>query len=92
MQQSNGYYPATAIMNVYELQGGRSFEYVDDWGNVFTKVAKDGILGLTWQGIPIINRHMGINVPLGSGSMPHQLLRSGLDMWNHQLRFLFTYP
>ena len=48
VQQTNGYYPATAIMNVYESQGDRSFKYVDDWGNVFTKVTKDKILGLTW--------------------------------------------
>ena len=61
VQLTSGYYPATAIMNVYESQGGRSFEYVDDWGNVFTKVAKDEILGLTWQGIPIMNRFLEFN-------------------------------
>ena len=52
-------------MNVYESQGGRSFECVDNWANVYTKATKkEG--GLTWQGILIINRHMGMNVPLGS--------------------------
>ena len=59
-------------MNVYELQGSRSFEYVDDSGNVFTKVARDKILGLTWQGIPIMNRCLQLNVHARSGSMPHQ--------------------
>ena len=72
VQLTSGYYPATAIMNVYESQGGRSFEYVDDWGNVFTKVAKDEILGLTWQGIPIMNRFLEFNAHAGSGSMPQQ--------------------
>ena len=72
VQQTNGYYPATAIMNVYELEGGRSFEYADDWGNVFTKVAKDKTLGLTWQGIPIMNRFSEFNAQAGSGTMPQQ--------------------
>ena len=72
VQQPNEYYPATTIMNVYELEGNRAFKYVDDWGNVFTKVTRDEILGLTWQGIPIINRFLGFNVHARSGSMPHQ--------------------
>ena len=72
VKQPNGYYPVTATMNVYELQGGRAFEYVDDWGNFFTKVMRDKILGLTWQGVLIMYRFLGFNVHVGSGSMPHQ--------------------
>ena len=70
--QPNGYYPATGIMNVYESQGDRAFEYIDNWGNVFAKITRDEILGVTWQGVPIINRFSGFNVPLGNGSIPHQ--------------------
>ena len=29
-------------------------------------------MGQTWQGIWIINRHMGMNVPLSSAPMTHQ--------------------
>ena len=29
-------------------------------------------MGLTWQGIPIIDIHTGMNMPLGSGSMQYQ--------------------
>ena len=68
----NGYYLAKVTMNVYESQGGRSFKYIDNWANVYTKATREEVMALTWQGIPIINKHMGMNVPLGSGSMPHQ--------------------
>ena len=70
--QPNGYYLATGIMNVYESQGGRKFEYVDNWANVYTKVMRDEILGLTWQGMPNVNRFLEFNIPMGSRSMPHQ--------------------
>ena len=26
----------------------------------------------TWQGIPIVNRHMGMNAPVTSAPIPHQ--------------------
>ena len=29
-------------------------------------------MGQTWQGILIVNRHMGMNVPLSSAPIPHQ--------------------
>ena len=68
----NGYYPAKVTMNVYESQGGRLFEYVDNWANVYTKATRKEVRGLTCQDIPIINRHMGMNVSLGNGLMFHQ--------------------
>ena len=68
----SGYYPTKVTIKVHESQGGRSFEYVNDWANVYTKATREEVRGLTWQGIPIINRHMGMNVPLGSGSILHQ--------------------
>ena len=68
----NGYYPAAVTMNVYESQGGQSFEYIDDWDNVYTKATIEEIMGQTWQGILIINRHMQMISPLGSDPMSHQ--------------------
>ena len=42
---------------------------------LYTKPTIEEVMDQIWQGIPIINRHMGMNVPLGSQSMPHQLAR-----------------
>ena len=41
----NGYYPAAVTMNVYESHGGRSFEYVDNWANVYTKETIEEVMG-----------------------------------------------
>ena len=46
-------------MNVYESQGGRIFEYIDDWGNVYAKATSEEVKDLTWQGIPISVRSRG---------------------------------
>ncbi|MCO5546850.1 hypothetical protein L7F22_000287 [Adiantum nelumboides] len=65
----NGFYPPTVAMNVYESQGGRSFEYIDDWTNVYTKATSDDVKYLTWHGIPIEKRHMG-NLPYVGSTAP----------------------
>ena len=43
----NGYYPVAATMNVFESQGGRSFEFVDNWANVCTNATIEEVMGLT---------------------------------------------
>ncbi|MCO5581467.1 hypothetical protein L7F22_035352 [Adiantum nelumboides] len=64
----NGFYPPTVTMNVYESQGGRSFEYINDWANVYTKATSEDVKYLTWHGIPIEKRHMGSHPYLGSAA------------------------
>ena len=51
--QPNEYNPMEVTLNVYESQGGRSFEYLDDWGKVFSRPTREQVQRLTWQGIPI---------------------------------------
>ncbi|MCO5588037.1 hypothetical protein L7F22_041991 [Adiantum nelumboides] len=70
----NGFYPPTVTMNVYESQGGRSFEYVDDWANVYAKATNDDVKYLTWHGIPIEKRHMG-NLPYIGSAAPFNPMR-----------------
>ncbi|MCO5577323.1 hypothetical protein L7F22_031151 [Adiantum nelumboides] len=65
----NGFYPPSVTMNIYESQGGRSFEYIDDWTNVYTKATSDDVKYLTWHGIPIKKRNMG-NLPYIGSTAP----------------------
>ena len=48
-----GYLPTTVALNIYESQGGRAFEYLDDRGQTYTSVVGEDIMTFTWQGIPI---------------------------------------
>ena len=41
------YNPLEVTLNVYESQGGRAFEYIDDWGNVFFKLMREQVKSLT---------------------------------------------
>ncbi|MCO5590642.1 hypothetical protein L7F22_044615 [Adiantum nelumboides] len=75
----NGFFPPTVTMNIYELQGGRSFEYIDDWANVYTKATSDDVKYLTWHGIPIEKRHVG-NLPyLGSAAPFNPLAKTTMS-------------
>ena len=52
--QLYGYNPIEVTLNVYESEGGRTLEYIDDWwGNVFTRPTREQVNNLTWQGIPV---------------------------------------
>ena len=50
------HYFSTVALNIYESQGGRVFEYLDDWGKVYTPVAIEDIRNFTWQGVPLSQR------------------------------------
>ena len=54
--QPYGQNPINLALNVYESQGGRAFEYLDDWGKVYTSIAGEDVRNYTWQGIPISQR------------------------------------
>ncbi len=43
-------------MNVHESDGGRAFEYIDDWANIYIKASNADVKDLTWQGVPIRSR------------------------------------
>ncbi|WP_286497689.1 hypothetical protein, partial [Escherichia coli] len=57
--QPNGFYPPTMTMNVYESQGGSAFEYIDDWGNVYTKAVREDTASSQLQNLPNASMHMG---------------------------------
>ena len=40
-------------LNVYESQGGRTFEYLDDWGNIYARATREDVKNITGQGISI---------------------------------------
>ncbi|MCO5546848.1 hypothetical protein L7F22_000285 [Adiantum nelumboides] len=69
--QLYGYHPMEVTLNVYESQGGRTGEYIDNWGNTFTMLMGEQAQSLTWQGVPISHQrirvqgqsNLGANVP-----------------------------
>ena len=42
-----GHYPKGMNLNVYESQGGRSFEYLDDWGNIYARATREDVKNIT---------------------------------------------
>ena len=66
--QLYGYHPLEVTLNVYESQGGRAFEYIDDWGKVFIKLMREQIKSLTWQGVPISQQRIRVHGPSTLGS------------------------
>ena len=48
-----GHYPEEINLNVYESQGGRTFEYLDDWGSIYARATREDDKNITGQGISI---------------------------------------
>ena len=66
--QLYGYNPLEVTLNVYESQGGRALEYIDDWGKVFLKLMREQVQSLTWRGIPISQQRIRVHGPSTLGS------------------------
>ena len=89
--QLYGYNPLEVTLNVYESQGGRAFEYIDDWGKVFLKLMREQVQSLTWQGVPISQQRSMAHLlweALTLFSLHHHQLPQGMWIWKSHLSLI----